>query len=231
MIDVESQVDPALPVGREGGPPAAAGDAGEPRERRGRTGRRRWPTTRPSPRNAPGSSSPAACSACGTGPRWSSCISAPSTPLARLIGDDKASYPEIMADIEATLVDRYFCNFSLFQSLPDNWAIDQLFPIMPIHRLDELPTRRGTLQDVTCDSDGVIDRFAGGRQGQAVARAAPRRRGRALHPRHLPHRRLSGDPRRPAQPLRRHQRGARAAHRRRATRSPTWSTATPSPRC
>ena len=65
-----------------------------------------------------------------------------------------------------TLVDRYFCNFSVFQSLPDNWAIDQLFPIMPIHRLHEQPTRRGTLQDITCDSDGVIDRFVGGRKGK-----------------------------------------------------------------
>src|SRR5690606_14621519 len=54
--------------------------------------------------------------------------------------------------------------FSLFQSLPDSWAIDQIFPIMPIHRLDEEPTRRGTLQDVTCDSDGKIDLFAGGRR-------------------------------------------------------------------
>jgi arginine decarboxylase len=54
----------------------------------------------------------------------------------------------------------------VFQSLPDNWAIDQLFPIMPIHRLLEAPTRHGTLQDITCDSDGVIDRFAGGRKGK-----------------------------------------------------------------
>jgi arginine decarboxylase len=65
--------------------------------------------------------------------------------------------------VEVVLTDRYFCNFSLFQSLPDSWAIDQLFPIMPIHRLDEEPLRRGTLQDVTCDSDGKIDRFTGGR--------------------------------------------------------------------
>jgi arginine decarboxylase len=71
-----------------------------------------------------------------------------------------------VAHIDATLVDRYFCNFSVFQSLPDNWAIDQLFPIMPIHRLNERPTRRATLQDVTCDSDGVIDRFTGGRKGK-----------------------------------------------------------------
>ncbi len=86
--------------------------------------------------------------------------------LSNAVGDDRASYPEIAAHLEATLVDRYFCNFSIFQSVPDNWAIDQLFPIMPIHRLGEMPTRRGTIQDVTCDSDGVIDRFTGGRKGK-----------------------------------------------------------------
>jgi arginine decarboxylase len=86
--------------------------------------------------------------------------------LQQAIGEDKTAFPEITAHIEAALVDRYFCNFSVFQSLPDNWAIDQLFPIMPIHRLAEPPTRRGTLQDMTCDSDGVIDRFTGGRKGK-----------------------------------------------------------------
>ncbi len=86
--------------------------------------------------------------------------------LARLLEQDRADHPEIWSAIESTLVDRYFCNFSVFQSLPDNWAIDQLFPIMPIHRLNEKPTRRGTIQDITCDSDGVIDRFAGGRKGK-----------------------------------------------------------------
>jgi arginine decarboxylase len=86
--------------------------------------------------------------------------------IAGAIADDKAAYPEIASHIESVLVDRYFCNFSVFQSLPDNWAIDQIFPIMPIHRLNEPPTRRGTLQDVTCDSDGVIDRFTGGRKGK-----------------------------------------------------------------
>ncbi len=74
-------------------------------------------------------------------------------------------FEDIINDLDAALVDRYFCNFSLFQSLPDNWAIDQLFPIMPIHRLDEEPTRRGTLQDVSCDSDGKIDRFVGQKDG------------------------------------------------------------------
>jgi arginine decarboxylase len=87
------------------------------------------------------------------------------TQLTKMVGE-KTDHPEIWADIESTMVDRYFCNFSVFQSLPDNWAIDQLFPIMPIHRLLEQPTRRGTIQDVTCDSDGVIDRFVGGRKGK-----------------------------------------------------------------
>ncbi|HEX6068406.1 MAG TPA: hypothetical protein VFZ18_01240, partial [Longimicrobiaceae bacterium] len=76
---------------------------------------------------------------------------------------DPDEYEDILPEVDNILTDRYFCNFSLFQSLPDSWAIDQIFPIMPIHRLQEEPTRRGTLQDVTCDSDGKIDRFAGGR--------------------------------------------------------------------
>jgi arginine decarboxylase len=67
--------------------------------------------------------------------------------------------PEELEDLETILSDNYFCNFSVFQSLPDSWAIDQLFPIMPIHRLNERPTRVGVLADITCDSDGKIDRF------------------------------------------------------------------------
>jgi arginine decarboxylase len=86
--------------------------------------------------------------------------------LKELIADDKGAHPEITSHLESVLVDRYFCNFSVFQSLPDNWAIEQIFPVMPVHRLNEEPTRRGTLQDITCDSDGVIDRFAGGRKGK-----------------------------------------------------------------
>ena len=86
--------------------------------------------------------------------------------IADVIADNREAYGEILKEVDATLVDRYFCNFSLFQSLPDNWAIDQLFPIMPIHRLTERPERRGTLQDVTCDSDGKIDRFVGGKDGR-----------------------------------------------------------------
>jgi arginine decarboxylase len=86
--------------------------------------------------------------------------------IATVIADNREAYDEILKEVDATLVDRYFCNFSLFQSLPDSWAINQLFPIMPIHRLTERPERRGTLQDVTCDSDGKIDRFVGGRDGR-----------------------------------------------------------------
>ncbi|NOT06784.1 MAG: biosynthetic arginine decarboxylase [Gemmatimonadales bacterium] len=97
--------------------------------------------------------------------------------IAALIADDRAAFPEVVSHLDATLVDRYFCNFSVFQSLPDNWAIDQIFPIMPVHRLDEEPIRRGTLQDITCDSDGVIDRFAGGRRGKPCLELHPYREG------------------------------------------------------
>lgn len=84
--------------------------------------------------------------------------------VAEMAALDPEEYEDIIPEMEGVLTDRYFCNFSVFQSLPDSWAIDQIFPIMPIHRLDERPTRRGTLQDVTCDSDGKISRYTGGRE-------------------------------------------------------------------
>ena len=67
--------------------------------------------------------------------------------------------PDEFRQLSKLLADKYFCNFSLFQSLPDSWAIDQIFPIMPIQRLDERPDRSATLQDITCDSDGKVDNF------------------------------------------------------------------------
>lgn len=67
--------------------------------------------------------------------------------------------PEELRGLDKLLADKYFCNFSLFQSLPDAWAIDQIFPIMPLQRLDERPTRNATIQDITCDSDGKITNF------------------------------------------------------------------------
>lgn len=69
--------------------------------------------------------------------------------------------PLDLQKLESQLCRTYFCNFSIFQSMPDSWAIDHLFPIMPIHRLDEKPVNRGILADITCDSDGKIDQFIG----------------------------------------------------------------------
>ena len=68
-------------------------------------------------------------------------------------------FPEEFEGLDALLADTYFCNFSLFQSMPDSWAIKQLFPIMPIHRLEERPTQNAVLGDITCDSDGKVDQF------------------------------------------------------------------------
>jgi len=67
--------------------------------------------------------------------------------------------PEELQGLDDALADTYFCNFSLFQSIPDSWAIKQLFPVMPIHRLNEPPTRQAVLGDITCDSDGKLDQF------------------------------------------------------------------------
>ncbi|MCF0218701.1 MAG: biosynthetic arginine decarboxylase [Muribaculaceae bacterium] len=82
--------------------------------------------------------------------------------IAREVGELAASMkhpPEELRKVSKILPDKYFCNFSLFQSLTDAWAIDQIFPIIPIQRLDEKPTRTCTLQDITCDSDGKISHF------------------------------------------------------------------------
>lgn len=68
-------------------------------------------------------------------------------------------FPEELEGLESLLSDTYFCNFSLFQSMPDSWAVKQLFPVMPIHRLNEEPLRRGIIGDISCDSDGKIDQF------------------------------------------------------------------------
>ena len=77
------------------------------------------------------------------------------------IANDLKRVPEDFTSLPKLLADKYFCNFSLFQSLPDLWSIDQLFPIIPIQRLDENPTHLATLQDITCDSDGKITSFVG----------------------------------------------------------------------
>ena len=76
-----------------------------------------------------------------------------------MLKPETRSHREILDELNEKLADKYFCNFSLFQSLPDVWAIDQVFPIMPLHRLNERPGRRAVIQDLTCDSDGRIDHY------------------------------------------------------------------------
>lgn len=75
------------------------------------------------------------------------------------LNPDNHNQREILLELDEKLADKVFCNFSLFQSMPDIWGIEQIFPIMPIHRLAEQPGRRAVLQDLTCDSDGRIDRY------------------------------------------------------------------------
>ncbi len=82
--------------------------------------------------------------------------------IMRVLSEEKTRVkyiPKELHEIDSMLADIYYCNFSVFQSLPDSWAIDQLFPVMPIHRLDEFPERQGILSDLTCDSDGRISHF------------------------------------------------------------------------
>jgi arginine decarboxylase len=84
---------------------------------------------------------------------WAICVK-----LQKLV-QQMDEVPEDLQGLDEALSDTYFCNFSLFQSIPDSWAIKQLFPIMPIHRLHEKPTQHAVLGDITCDSDGKIDQF------------------------------------------------------------------------
>ena len=90
--------------------------------------------------------------------------------VLKMAEDHLDELPEELQKLNLLLADTYFCNFSLFQSLPDSWAINQLFPVMPIHRLDEEPLRKAILGDITCDSDGKIDHFIDRR---GVARTLP----------------------------------------------------------
>ncbi|MDE5560447.1 MAG: arginine decarboxylase, partial [Bacteroidaceae bacterium] len=83
--------------------------------------------------------------------------------IAELVHHQK-HVPDDLRTLDKKMADKYFCNFSLFQSMPDSWGIDQLFPIMPIERLAERPTRSATLQDITCDSDGKVTAYVNGMQ-------------------------------------------------------------------
>jgi arginine decarboxylase len=79
--------------------------------------------------------------------------------IQRELNLDNHHHREILQELDEKLADKVFCNFSLFQSMPDIWGIDQIFPIMPIHQLEQQPNRRAVLQDLTCDSDGRIDQY------------------------------------------------------------------------
>ncbi|MDD3311156.1 biosynthetic arginine decarboxylase [Pseudodesulfovibrio sp.] len=87
-----------------------------------------------------------------------------------VLSKDLPALPHDLENVGQALSDIYYCNFSVFQSLPDAWAIGQLFPVMPVHRLGEEPTREGLLADITCDCDGKIDRFI---DSQGVKRSMP----------------------------------------------------------
>jgi len=82
--------------------------------------------------------------------------------VREILRNNPGVHNEILDELNELLADKLFCNFSLFQSLPDAWAIDQIFPILPLNRLDKKPERRGVLQDITCDSDGKIDKYVDG---------------------------------------------------------------------
>jgi arginine decarboxylase len=94
-----------------------------------------------------------------------------------MLSRNQPHVPEELEGLEKALSDTYFCNFSMFQSVPDAWAVDQLFPICPIHRLNEEPTRRATLADITCDSDGKIDSFIDLRDVKHVLELHPKAEG------------------------------------------------------
>ena len=116
--------------------------------------------------------------------------------------------PEELQNLDTMLSDTYFCNFSVFQSMPDSWAIKQLFPIMPIHRLSEAPTRRAVLGDITCDSDGKVDQFIDLRAVRNTLELHPYAVGEPYYlGAYLARARLPGDPRRLAQSAWGHERG------------------------
>ena len=96
-------------------------------------------------------------------------------PQVQSLFTGQAEPPPELDEINRKLADKYFCNLSVFQSMPDVWGIGQVFPIVPLQRLDEAPERRASLQDLTCDSDGRLDRFEVGPQRVRLQRPAEAR--------------------------------------------------------
>jgi arginine decarboxylase len=97
--------------------------------------------------------------------------------LSETLKHSVRSHREVLDELNEKLADKFFCNFSLFQSLPDAWAIDQIFPIMPLSRLEEKPTSRAVLQDITCDSDGRVDQYVDGEGVETTLPLVPYRPG------------------------------------------------------
>ena len=137
--------------------------------------------------------------------------------------------PDELEGLEKQLTDTYYCNFSLFQSMPDTWAVHQLFPVIPIHRLNKQPQRRGGARRPHLRQRRQDRRVHRPARREALPRAAHPER-RALPDRGLPGRRLPGGAGRPPQPLRRHRRRPREGSPATTTASSTWSKATPWPR-
>jgi len=79
--------------------------------------------------------------------------------VRKIVAKEPEQFADLIDELDSILCETYYCNFSIFQSLPDSWAMDQLFPVVPIHRLNEIPERRAVLVDLTCDSDGTLDEF------------------------------------------------------------------------
>ena len=141
------------------------------RRSRARTSRRPT-TTRCSSRRRPRTLFSSATSTCATARAverlfWDCC-----EKILRIVRE-LPYVPEDLEPLEKGLADTYYGNFSVFQSAPDHWAVKQLFPVMPIHRLDEQPTRRGVFADLTCDSDGKIDQFIDQRDVKDVLELHP----------------------------------------------------------
>lgn len=90
--------------------------------------------------------------------------------LQKKLIENSRGHQEILDNLNEKLADKYFCNFSVFQSMPDVWGIDQVFPVVPLHRLDEYPSRRGIIHDLTCDSDGHIEFYA---DNQGIEKTLP----------------------------------------------------------
>ena len=127
--------------------------------------------------------------------------------IVELLPTDDNS-PDELRSLRASLASTYYGNFSVFRSAPDTWAIDQLFPVMPIHRLHEQPEQLGSIADLTCDSDGKLARFIQGGQSKSLLELHTPGPGTALPRRPVPGRRLPRGDGQPAQPVWQHQCGA-----------------------